>query len=148
MNLFRIRLILALIASVTLVSAASTYFDVLAHRHVLREELERRTLWEGVSIQPDVQNALAAGDPSALPGLAQLLKSGTGAVGLAIYGPQGQVLASSGPHEVMSALGQTVVQKALQKGTEISSFGRTGDWRWMQEAFPVHNGSQLEGAVT
>ena len=47
MHFFRVRLILALIASVTLVSLASTYFDVLAHRHSLREDLERRSreLW-------------------------------------------------------------------------------------------------------
>ncbi|SPE20264.1 exported hypothetical protein [Candidatus Sulfotelmatomonas gaucii] len=49
MHLFRMRLIFALIASVTLVSVASTYFDVLAHRHVLREDLERRTKWMGVA---------------------------------------------------------------------------------------------------
>ncbi|MGB6744727.1 MAG: trehalose-6-phosphate synthase [Terracidiphilus sp.] len=148
MNLFRVRLILALIASVTLVSAASTYFDVLAHRHALREELARRTQWMGMSIEPDVEGALATGDPSALPGLAQLLKSGTGAVGLAIYDAHGQMLASAGPQEVMAALGQGVVEKALAKGTEISAFGHTGEWRWMQEAFPVHDGSQLEGAMT
>ena len=55
MHLFRVRLILALIVGVTLVSVASTYFDVLAHRHILREELERRAKWMGMSIQPDVQ---------------------------------------------------------------------------------------------
>ncbi len=148
MHLFRVRLILALIICVTLVSAASTYFDVLAHRHVLREELERRTMWMGVSIVPDVQNALATGDPSGLPGLAQLLKSGTGALGLAIYDTHGDILASAGPREVIAALGANVVGKALTKGTEISSFGHEGKWRWMQEAFPVHNGTQLEGAVT
>ena len=43
MHSFRLRLILALIAGVTLVSVASTYFEVLAHKHVLREELERRS---------------------------------------------------------------------------------------------------------
>jgi alpha,alpha-trehalose-phosphate synthase [UDP-forming] len=148
MNLFRIRLILALIASVTLVSAASTYFDVLAHRHVLREELERRTMWMGVSIQPDVQEAFSIGDSGGMEDVAQLLKSSTGALGLAIYDAHGSLLASSGPQEVMSALGHGVVGKALTKGTEISAFGHTGDWRWMQESFPVHNGSQLEGAVT
>jgi trehalose 6-phosphate synthase len=148
LHLFRIRLILALIVSVMLVSAASTYFDMLAHRHVLREELARRTKWMGVSIEPDVQGALLAGDTSALPGLTQLLRSGTGAVGLAIYDAQGKMLASSGPADVMAALGPSVVQKALSKGAEVSAFGHTGPWRWMQEAFPVHNGRELEGAVT
>ena len=148
MNLFRLRLILALIASVIVVSAASTYFDVLAHRHVLREELERRTLWMGVSIQPDVEGAFSTGDPGAMSGLAQLLKSGTGALGLAIYDAHGNLMAGAGPQQVIQALGHGVVEKALTRGTEISAFGHTGEWRWMQEAFPVHNGTQLEGAVT
>jgi hypothetical protein len=43
MEFFRVRLILALIAGVTLVSLGSTYFDVLAHKHALRQELERQT---------------------------------------------------------------------------------------------------------
>ena len=63
MHLFRVRLILALIASVTLVSLASTYFDVLAHRHILREDLERRTAWMGRSIEPDVETRFALRDP-------------------------------------------------------------------------------------
>ena len=65
MHLFRVRLILALIVAVTLVSVASTYFDVLAHKHTLRVELERRIRWMGMSMQPDVTGALETGDPSA-----------------------------------------------------------------------------------
>ena len=44
MRSFRIRLILALIAGITAVSLASTYFEVLAHKHVLRRELSRHTI--------------------------------------------------------------------------------------------------------
>ena len=93
MHLFRLRLIVALIASVMLVSVASTYFDVLAHRHVLREDLESRTKWMGMSIQPDVQGALECGRSLPFPGLMQLLKSGTGALGLAIYDAHGNLIA-------------------------------------------------------
>jgi trehalose 6-phosphate synthase len=50
MHSFRLRLILALIAGVTLVSVASTYFEVLAHKHALRKELEQRSTWMGPSI--------------------------------------------------------------------------------------------------
>ncbi len=116
MHLFRVRLILALIASVTLVSVASTYFDVLAHRHTLREDLERRTKWMGMSIEPDVRSALATGDPSDLPGLTELLKTGTGALGLAIYDAHGNLLAGSGPPDVMGAL-------ARRRGREIVAAG-------------------------
>ena len=43
MQFFRMRLILALVLGITLVSVASTYFEVLAHKHLLRQELARRT---------------------------------------------------------------------------------------------------------
>jgi alpha,alpha-trehalose-phosphate synthase [UDP-forming] len=147
MHRFRMRLILALIASVTLVSVASTYFDVLAHRHSLREELERRTKWMGLSIEPNVESALTTDNPSLLPGLAQLLKADTGSLGLAIYDAHGKLLANAGPQELMTSLGHAVVDKALAKGSEVSAFGHTGDWRWMEEAFPVRAGSQLQGAI-
>jgi alpha,alpha-trehalose-phosphate synthase [UDP-forming] len=147
MHFFRVRLILALIASVTLVSLASTYFDVLAHRHSLREDLERRTNWMGKTIEPDVRSALETGDPSALPGLAQLLKNGTGALGLAIYDAHGELLASSGPPDVMAALGKGVVEKSLQRGVEDGAFGHAGQWQWLEQTFPIHNGDQLQGAM-
>ena len=147
MHLFRVRLILALIASVTLVSLASTYFDVLAHRHSLREDLERRTTWMGASIEPDVRSALVTGDASALPGLVQLLKSGTGALGMAIFDAHGDLLAASGPPDVMAALSRGVVEKSLQRGVEAGAFGHAGQWQWLEESFPIHNGNQLQGAM-
>ncbi len=147
MHLFRVRLILALIASVTLVSLASTYFDVLAHRHSLREDLERRTTRMGTTIEPDVRNALAKGDLSGLPGLTQLLKDGTGALALAIYDARGNFLAGSGPPDVMRALRQGVVEKSLQRGIEAGGFGHAGQWQWLEQAFPIHNGDKLQGAM-
>jgi alpha,alpha-trehalose-phosphate synthase [UDP-forming] len=147
MHFFRVRLILALIASVTLVSLASTYFDVLAHRHSLREDLERRTNWMGKTIEPDVRSALVTGDLSALPGLTQLLKNGTGALGLAIYDAHGDLLAASGPPDVMAALGKGVVEKSLQRGVEDGAFGHAGQWQWLEQTFPIHDGSQLQGVM-
>jgi trehalose 6-phosphate synthase len=147
MHLFRVRLILALIASVTLVSLGSTYFEVLSHRHSLREDLERRTTLTGLSIVPDVRSALSTADPSALPDLAQLLKNGTGALGLAIYNAHGNLLAGSGPPDVMGALGRGVVEKSLQRGVEAGAFGHAGQRQWLLEAFPIQNGTQLQGAL-
>ncbi len=148
MHLFRLRLILALIASVTIVSVASTYFDVLAHRHALRQELENRTKWMGISIEPDVQGPLATGDPGALAGVTQLLKAGTGALGIVVYDAHGEVLGSAGPKEVIHALERGVTTKSLEKGAEVSAFGHIGEWRWLEEVFPIHNGRQLIGGMT
>jgi len=147
MHSFRVRLILALIASVTAVSVAFTYFDVLAHRHVLRQDLEHRTRWMGLSIEPDVEGALAGGDPSILPGLTDLLKSGTGTLALAVYDAHGKLLSGSGPPEVMGALAHDVVAKAIAKGAETAAFGHNGRWQWLEEAFPIHNGAQIDGAM-
>ena len=148
MHRFRVQLILALIVSVTLVSVASTYFDVLRHRHVLRQELQARTNWMGVSLEPNIEATLAAGNTAALAGLADNLRSATGSMGLAIFDPHGQLLASSGPSEVMSALSNNLMQKSLQKGAVQSGFSHKGDWQWLQESFPLHQGTQLTGALT
>jgi alpha,alpha-trehalose-phosphate synthase [UDP-forming] len=147
MDLFRVRLILALIASVTLVSVASTYFDVLAHRHMLREDLQRRTTWMGRSIQRDVEGALASGDLSSLPSLTESLKSGSGALGLAVYDAHGNLMTRIGPSDVMGALPASLVERSLQKGLEVSAFGHINQWQWLEEATPMHNGNQLEGAM-
>jgi alpha,alpha-trehalose-phosphate synthase [UDP-forming] len=147
MQLFRVRLILALIASVTVVSLAFTYFDVLAHRHILREDLERRTKWMGRSIEPDLKGALESADISSLPGVTETLKSATGALGLAVFDSQGKLLSSSGPAEVMSALGKNVVDRSLAKGEEVDAFSHARKWQWLEEISPIHNGNQLDGAM-
>jgi trehalose 6-phosphate synthase len=147
MHLFRVRLILALIVAVTLVSVASTYFDVLAHKHTLRVELERRVKWMGLSVQPDVTGALETGDPSVLPGLVSHLKSVTGALGLAIYDGQGKLLSCTGPQEVLQALPYGVIQKSIQKGDLVNAFGHAGNWEWLEEAQPLHNGNALIGTL-
>lgn len=147
MHLFRMRLILALILSVTVVSLAFTYFDVLAHRHILRGELDRRTQWMGLSLIPDIQGALGAGDPSSLSGLTQLLKSGTGALALAVYDVHGRMLSSAGPADVLHALPQQAVTKSIDKGIQISRYSHTGGQDWLEETFPLHDGIQTDGVL-
>ena len=117
MHLFRVRLILALILAVTLVSVASTFFDVLAHKHTLRVELERRVKWMGMSLQPSIAGALETGNPSSLPGVIELMRSSTGVLGLALYDANGTLLACSGPPTVLEAMPYGVVQKSHAKGS-------------------------------
>ncbi|MFP5207962.1 MAG: trehalose-6-phosphate synthase [Acidobacteriota bacterium] len=147
MHSFRIRLILALILSVTLVSLASTYFEVLAHKHVLRQELERRTKWMGVSVRPGLAQALASSDLSNLDAVMSRSKAATGALGILMYDAHGTLVASVGPPEVLAALPYRVIEEVLRKGAEERAFGHAGDWEWLEEALPVQNGSQMQGAM-
>ncbi len=163
MHSFRLRLILALIAGVTVVSVASTYFEVLAHKHVLRQELEQRSTWMGASIQPPMERALAEGNTGDLPALVEVSKEKIGALGVGVYNSAGQVMASAGVPAVFQAIAQTPfkslaktpveslartqVEKSIKKGTQVNAFGHTGETQWLEEVFPLHNGSRLEGAL-
>src|SRR5579862_810359 len=103
MHSFRLRLILALIAGVTLLSAASTYFEVLEHKHVLRQELEWRSSWMGTSLKPQLEQAFAQDNSSVFPALTTNAKSQTGALGVGVYDPQGRMISSVGAPAVFDA---------------------------------------------
>jgi trehalose-6-phosphate synthase len=147
MHSFRLRLILVLVACVTLVSVASTYFDVLAHKHFLREDLERRSKWMGVGLQPYLEQTLVSGNKADLQAFLASSRARTGVLDLAVFNPEGLLLASSGPSELLQALPLPAVQKSLRKGADQVQFGHAGDVQWLEEVFPLHNGNQLEGAL-
>ena len=163
MHSFRLRLILALIAGVTIVSLASTYFEVLEHKHILRQELEWRSTWIGNSLKPQMRQALIEGNQAGLPPIAADAKNQTGALGIGIYDAQGHLLTASGAPEVFRALQQvpfqtlaktgvqslsrTRIEQALQKGAQVNAFGHTGKVQWLEEVFPLHDGNKLVGAL-
>ncbi len=147
MNLFRLRLILALAACVTLVSIASTYFEVLAHSHLLRQELERRSKWMGASLQPVLEQTLAGGDTLALPSLIERFRQDSGALALAVYDAEGRLVTATGPSGLLQDMSHSSIEKSLRKGADISAFGASDGFRWQQEVVPLHNGNELKGAL-
>ena len=147
MPFFRMRLILALIAGVTLVSVGSTYFDVLAHKLVLRQELQRRSAGLGASLQPEMEQAIASGRTEAITAALLRLQRPDRTLGLAIYNPGGRLLASAGPAEVFAALPPDPLERAIGKSAEVSVFGHSGDWQWLEDAFPLQDGGQLNGVL-
>jgi len=163
MHSFRLRLILALIAGVTLLSIGSTYFEVLEHKHVLREELQWRSSWMGASLRPGMEQALAQGNTGAIPALVANAKAQTGALGIGIYDPQGRLVSSAGVPAVFQALShapfdllakmpveslsRTQVEKSIRKGAQVNAFGHTNNIQWLEEVFPLHDGSKLVGAL-
>jgi alpha,alpha-trehalose-phosphate synthase [UDP-forming] len=147
MPFFRMRLILALIVGITLVSVGSTYFDVLAHKHVLRRELERNSTWMAASLQPQVEQAVASGKIDVIDAAVERLHQTDATLGLAVFAPGGRLLAAAGPDAVVKALAPEVVEKAIRKGAEVGSYGRSGDWEWLEDAFPLRDGSQLNGVL-
>jgi trehalose 6-phosphate synthase len=147
MRSFRIRLILALIVGITVVSLASTYFEVLTHKHVLRAELTRRTTGIGNGLQPSLEQELTAGKAPQIGSQAQLLRTQNAALGLAVYDARGELVTADGPAEIFKALPPGPVRQAIKKGQNAETFGRTGDARWLAVAVPLHVNGQPAGAL-
>ncbi|MGA9668073.1 MAG: hypothetical protein WBQ94_02630, partial [Terracidiphilus sp.] len=147
MHSFRLRLIIALITGITLVSVGSTYFEVLAHKHMLRVDLQRRTAWLGASMQLELEQAMAAGRVDSIEGALTRLRQTDGAMGLAVYTPEGRLLASSGSGDVFQVLSPGIVDKVIQQRLETSGFGHDGDRQWLEEAVPLHDEGGLSGVL-
>jgi alpha,alpha-trehalose-phosphate synthase [UDP-forming] len=147
MRSFGVRLILALIAGVTLVSVGSTYFEVLAHKLMLRRGLEQRTAWLGTSLQPAIEQSIASGRMDEISTQAAQLRARDQALGLVVYDTHGAVLGSAGPAEVLKELPTGVVMKTLQRGVNSSAFGHDGNYQWLEEAVPLDGSGRMTGVL-
>ena len=147
MQFFRMRLILALVVGITLVSIASTYFQVLAHKHALRQELERRTAWQSKGLQSEMEKVAAADQTAEIVAEAAQLRSRNGALGLAVYDSQGGQVTVAGTVELFSALPNGPLDKAIKQGDDSSTFGHLENHEWLEYAVPLHVDGQIAGAL-
>jgi trehalose 6-phosphate synthase len=147
MQFFRIRLIIALIVGITLVSVASTYFEVLAHKHVLRQELEHRTVWMSKSLQLDMERSLAGGQSAQIAADVARLRLQDNALGLAVYDTQGALIAGAGPAGIFAELPHGPLNKAVQQGVDTAIFGHDDNRQWLEAVVPLQNGGRVAGAL-
>ena len=147
MKFFRMRLILALVVGITLVSVASTYLEVLAHKHVLRQELQRKTAWQSKSLQAAMEKSLAAGEVAGTVAEAVRLRAQNEALGLAVYDLQGRLVTAAGPAGIFAALPRGPLDKAIQQGADSSIFGHWGNQQWLEEVTPLHADGRMAGAL-
>jgi len=147
MHFFRLRLILALVVGITLVSVASTYLEVLAHKHVLREELQRRTSWESKNCQAEMEKSLAAVPTADIAADAARMRAQDDALGLAVYDLHGDLLTAAGPAGVFTALPRSPLDKAIQHGVDSSVFGHRENQQWLEVVTPLHVDGKIAGAL-
>jgi trehalose 6-phosphate synthase len=147
MKFFRIRLILALVVGITLVSVASTYLEVLAHKHVLRQQLQRRTAGQSKSLQAAMEKSLAAGRADDTVAEAARLRALNEALGLAVYDLQGKLVTASGATEIFVALPSGPLNKAIQQGADSFVFGHQDNQQWLEVVMPLHTNGHIAGAL-
>ena len=163
MEFFRIRLVAALLAGITLISVASTYFDVLAHRHSLRTDLARRTRWFGAGVQPLIEQQLKTGARQDLTPLLQQLRQFPDQPNLAVYDTTGTLIASIGDVSPLRFSPTTILQRPLTAGKESSALVKVPESSngegpaqsqsaesmrmWYEDAIPLHDGQRTVGAL-
>jgi trehalose 6-phosphate synthase len=170
MHFFRIRLVAALLLGITIISLASTYFDVLAHKHTLRVDLARRTQWFGAGLQPQIEQQFSIGSREGLAELVARQRQHPDQPALAVFDSAGMLLASAGDVVPVKIVQSDVLRRALTTGKESSVFvrapqgevqaaeatavrsslainGTTASRLWYEDAIPLHNGERTVGAL-
>jgi len=168
MHFFRMRLVAALLLGITLISAAFTYFDVLAHKLTLRRDLERRTQWLGAGLQPQIEQQIHNGGIVDWAGLLRKLHQEPDQPSLAVLDKQGNLLASIGNAPPSDKLPAALIRQSLAKGKEMGAFYRIPDAAppanpatagspsaraapsvglWYEDAIPLHDGDTAVGSL-
>src|ERR1700738_478119 len=95
MKILSLRLIIALILGVTLVSLASSWYEVRTTKDALRRELEGKAESLGQSLATNAESSLLAGDTARLEQMVQRSNNREHLLGIGIYGRDGKTLAET-----------------------------------------------------
>ena len=165
MHFFRVRLLAALLIGITLISVGSTYFDVLAHKHAMRNDLARRTQWFGAGLQPLIEKQMTLETPEALPGFLEHLRQYPDQPALAVFDGEGKLLAATGKNLPLKELTPSFLKRPINEGKEAAAYVKTapnegvpadqanrGSYKssprsWYEYAIPLHDGQRTVGAL-
>ena len=138
MRILSWRLILALTIGVSLVSLASSWYEIQAQRDALRRDLEHKAESAGESLARSAEIYLANGDRAGLEKLVEPSGSSEHLVGIGIYGRDDSALVvTPGPNGLLSGFTQ-VLKHAMQDNRNISVFNELRFRRVHVLAAPLH----------
>src|SRR5271170_6853210 len=138
MRILSWRLIIALVIGITLVSLASSWYEVKTQKDALRSDLERKAGTLGESLAGTADLYLANGDHSGLERLVQRFSNVEHLVGIGVYDPDGS------PLVVTPALSSVLpgtpepLNEALPGNRNVSRYLRIRFKRVYVLAIPLH----------
>ena len=147
MRLLSIRLIVSLIVGITLVSLSSSYYEALGEKRGLRRDLERRAEVLGESLAGNVETGLEKDSVQDLQRIVEHFGNREHLSGLAIYGPQGDLLAVTPELKSTLAAVPSVMSQALSENHGVGAFQRVGDASLHIYALPLHQHDQVIGGL-
>src|SRR5271157_1881347 len=147
MRLLSIRLIVALIVGITLVSLASSYYEALGVKRGLSRYLERRVAVLGESLAGNVERELEKDSAQDLQRIVQQYGNREHLAGLAIYGPQGNLLAVTPQLASTLATVPSVMSQALRENHGAGEFQRVGVASLHIYALPLRQHDEVIGGL-
>lgn len=124
MRILSLRLILALIAGITLVSLASSWYEVQTEKDVLRRDLERKAETLGESLAGNAEAHLESKDQPGLEQLVQRFSDRDHLLGIAVYGTGGNVVARTRALDSILSVTPPLLKDSLQSHRAESAFLR------------------------
>src|SRR5437588_4021520 len=119
MRLLSARLIISLIIGVTLVSLCSSYYQVLVEKRGLRRDLQRRSEVLGDSLARNVERDLERETTrTTLQRTVQRFANRENLAGLAVYDPNGHVIAVTAELAPLMSSAPALVAEVLRGGHE------------------------------
>ena len=147
MRLLSIRLIVSLIVGITLVSLASSYYEASGEKSGLRRDLERRAEVLGESLAGNVERDLEKDSVQDLQRIVQHFGNREHLLGLAVYGPQGNLLAVTPELASTLATVPPVVSQSLRENHGAGAFQRAGNASLHIYALPLHQHDDVIGGL-
>src|SRR6266852_957454 len=146
MRLLSARLIISLIIGVTLVSLCSSYYEVLVQKRGLRRDLQKSDAMIGDSLARNVERDL---EKNALQTLHRTLQRSAreNLAGLAVYGPEGRVIAVTGALAPLMSTAPAIVSQALKDDRDADVFQKLGTTSVHIAAVPLHGQDKVLGAL-
>jgi trehalose 6-phosphate synthase len=147
MRLLSARLIVSLIVGVTLVSLCSSGYEVLVGKRNLRRDLQRRAEVLGESLAGNVDRDIEKGALQTLQRTVQRFANRENLKGLAVYSPDGHIIAVTPDLAAHMNDAPSVVVETLKEDHEADSFQKLGDARVHICVLPLHSQDKiLEGS--
>ena len=127
----------------TFVSLCSSGYEVLVGKRNLRRDLQRRAEVLGESLAGNVDRDIEKGAMQALQRTVQRFANRENLMGLAVYNPEGHIIAVTPGLAAAMNEAPPVVLETLQEDHESDAFQKLGDTRVHVGAFPLHSQEKL-----
>ncbi len=138
MRILSWRLIVALVVGVTLVSVASSWYEVRSQKDALRSELERKAATLGESLAATAQLYLLAGDRDGLEDMVERFGSKEHLIGIGVYGADNSVLAITPALDSLMPGSPRILTDAVQANRPENNYMRLRFRRVYVLAIPLH----------